>query len=234
MKVIVSTCDKYNWVLPVFFHFYKKAWPGNPNKTDVVTEKEKVDFGDSVFYTGGKSWGSGMINYLNQSKANKFMLILEDYIIESVDVKMIKVAEKLCSGDVGCVRMSNDPHKYFEKHTENSTVVNGFRQYPNDQRFNSALQIAIYQKAYLLDIFKGKENVWETERRGVDRIRKLGDKWRILWPEKNIFEYDAIGLLRKGILRPPVLSWAKSKLSKYSPEYKILQDQIEKQLGATY
>ena len=53
MKIIVSTCDKYNWILPVFFHFYKKAWPGNTNKTDVITEKEKVSFGNSVFYTGG-------------------------------------------------------------------------------------------------------------------------------------------------------------------------------------
>jgi len=36
--------------------------------------------------------------------------------------------------------------------------------------------------------------------------------------------------LRKGILRPPVLSWAKSELSEGSPIYKILQDQIERQL----
>ena len=230
MKIIVATCDKYNWILPVFFHFYKKAWPNNPNKTDVITEKEKVSFGDSVFYTGGKSWASGILNYLRQSKANKFMLILEDYIIQSADVKRIKIAEQLCAGDVGCVRLSNDPPKYFEKHTKNSPVIKGFRQYPNDQRFNSAVQIAIYQKEYLFDILKDREDIWQSERRGVDRIKNLSDKWRILWPEKNILEYNAIGLMKRGILRPPVLLWAKSKLPEGSPIYKILQDQVARQL----
>ena len=230
MKIIISTCDSYNWMLPVFFHFYKKAWPNNPYKTDVVTEKEKVNFGDDVFYTGGKSWGSGMLNYIKQSRANKFMLILDDYIIRSVDVKRIKTAEKLCVGDVGCVRLSNDPRRYYERHTRNSQLINGFRQYPNDQRFCSAMQVSIYQKEYLLDIFRGKENIWEAERRGVDRIKNLSDKWRILWPEENIFEYNSIGLMRKGILRPPVLRWAKSNLSEDSLEYKSLQDQIQRQL----
>ncbi len=230
MKILVSTCDSYNWILPVFFHFYKKAWSNNPYKTDVITEKEKVSFGDAVFYTGGKSWGSGMLNYLKQSRTNKFMLILDDYIIKSVDVKRIKAAERLCTGDVGCVRLSNDPNKYFEKHTRNSPVIKGFKQYPNDQRFCSAIQITIYQKEYLLDILKGKENIWEAERRGVGRIGKLGSKWRIFWPEKNIFEYHAVGLLKKGILQPQVLRWAKSELSEDSLEYGVLQDQIARQL----
>jgi len=227
MKIIVSTCDAHAWMLPVFFHFYKKAWPSNPYQTEIITQKKYID--GTVFYTGRGSWSTGILNYLKGARGNKFMLILEDFLLRAVDAKRVKIAERLCTGDVGCVRLSNDPHKYFKKHTKGSPIIKGFRQYPNDQRFSGAIQIAIFQKRYLFDVLKDRENIWDAERKGTQRLKDLAPKWRILWPEENIFDYPAVGLMRKGILQPQALKWAKSELPKNSPEYKILQDQIEKQ-----
>lgn len=225
MKIIISTCDAYNWILPVFFCFYKKAWPTNPYQTEIITEKVHVP--GKVFYFGRHSWSHGLLQYLRQSKSNKFMLILEDYILKSVDAKRVKMAERLCTGNVGCVRLSNHPNKYFRKHTANSPLIKGFRQYPNDQRFCGAIQIAIYQKEFLFDLFKDKENIWQAEKNGAERISKLASKWRILWPEINIFEYNPLGLMRRGNLVVKTLRWAKASLPKTSREYKILQDRIQ-------
>ena len=227
MKIIVSTCDAHAWILPVFFHFYKKAWPSNPYRTEIITQKKYID--GTVFYTGRGSWSTGILNYLRGARGNKFMLILEDYLLRTVDARRVRIAERLCTGNVGCVRLSNDPHKYFKKHTKDSPIVKGFRQYPNDQRFSGAIQALIFQKGYFFDVLKDKENIWDAERKGTERLKDLASKWRILWPEENIFNYPAVGLMKKGILQPQVLSWAKSELSEDSPEYKILQNQIERQ-----
>jgi len=227
MKIIISTCDAHAWILPVFFHFYKKAWPGNPYRTEIITGRKHVD--GTVFYTGRSPWSTGILDYLRKARGNKFMLILEDFLLKTVDAKRVRIAERLCTGDVGCVRLSNDPHKYFKKHTKDSPIIKGFRQYPNDQRFSGAIQIAIFQKEYLFDVLKNKENIQNAQCRGTKRLKDLASKWRILWPEENIFDYPSVGLMKKGMLQPRVLRWAKSELSEDSPEYEILQDGIEKQ-----
>ena len=225
MKIIILTCDAYNWILPVFFRFYKKAWPANPYKTEIITEKEHIP--GKVFYTGGHSWSHGLLSYLRQSKSDKFMLILEDYILKSVDAKRVKTADRLCTGDVGCVRLSNHPNKYFNQHTSGVPTVNGFRQYPNDMRFSAVMQISIYQKEFLFDLLKAKESIWQAEANGVGRLTALSSKWRILWPEENIFEYEPLGLVKKGMFVVKTLRWAKANLPKTSKEYKILQKRIQ-------
>ena len=225
MKVIVSTCDEYNWVLPVFFRFYKKAWPTNPYQAEIITEKEHVP--GKAFYTGRHSWSHGMLSYLRQSKSSKFMLILEDYILKSVDAQRVKTAERLCTGNVGCVRLSNHPNKYFNQHTSGVPPENGFKQYPNAMRFSAAMQISIYQKDFLFDLLRAKENIWQAEANGVKRLVALKDKWRILWPEKNIMEYEPLGLVKKGQLVVKTLRWSKANMPKTCKEYKILQDRIK-------
>jgi len=210
MKVVILTCDKYAWIVPICLYFYRKYWPDNPYETDIITEHDYIK--GQVFYTGGKPWAGGILAYLEASKENKFMFILEDYIIrEKIDTGRVKEAEALCEGNIGYVRLNNAPEKYFRRHSVDSDVK-GYREYPLFKRFAMTTQVTIWQRDFLLDALRADESAWQTEHNGSKRLAKLAHKWKALWPERNIVNYQTGGLMRKGALRPEVLKWMKPEL----------------------
>lgn len=213
MKIVILTCDKHAWLVPVYLHFFKKNWRDNPYKIEIVTETDRVD--GTVFYSKEKSWAGRLIKYLEQCKRNKVLLTLEDYFIKNrVDSKKIRIAEDLCGGDVGCVRLNNIPHKYFERHTTSSDIK-GFREYPPDKRYSMVVQMAIFQTQFLLDVLRSGESIWQTEGKGSERLGELKSKWRIIWPETNIVDYMSDGgLIKKGKPRLSVVQWALMDLIK--------------------
>lgn len=226
MKLIVTTCDKYDWILPIFKFFYEKNWPDAPYQIKVLTETNVVDY--PVFCAGKTSWASRLIKYLEQSGEDKILFTLEDYLIKSeVNTARVRVAEKLCEGDVGYVRLSNGPYKYFKQHTAGYPTVGGFKQYPLHRRFSMVVHMGFFQKQFLLDVLKEGEDAWETENNGSVRLGNLGSKWRVLWPEANIINYASNGgLMKKGRLRPQTSKWARSELLKSGEEGKELHELI--------
>ena len=211
MRVVILTCDEYAWIVPVCLYFYRKYWPDNPYKTDIITESNYIK-GHSVFYTKGASWSSGILAYLDKSKEDKFIFILEDHMIRrKVDTARVREAEKICKGKTGYIRLNNAPNKYFNRHTIDSDIK-GFREYPLVQRFAMTIQITIWQKGFLRDVLRENESAWQTERIGTARLAKKTRKWKALWPEKDIVSYHTGGLMRKGAFRPEVLKWMKPEL----------------------
>lgn len=209
MKVIISTHDEYSWIIPIFLHFYRRYWPDNPYKTEIITEKEHVD--GTVFYTGGVRWSSGIINYLKQSKEDKFLMMLEDYLIPKiVDTKEVQRAEELCVGDVGSVNL-DAPARYYRNHAIKSDL-NGFREYPVDSEYSISLGPVIYQKKFLLDILQENENIQRTEISGSRRLAKLKDKWRILFTDPPLVCFHCGSLMHNGKFKVPTTKWALQEL----------------------
>lgn len=210
MKIIILACDKYAWLVPVFFHFYKKYWPDNPYQTEIVTEADHIN--GNVYYINDTSWSNRLINYLKQSKEGKFLLIMEEHFIEKpVDTQRVRIAESLCVGNVGCVRL-NPPDKYY-RHTI-KTNIKHFKEYPLDKQYSMSMQTAIWQKQYLLDVLRKEEDIWKTEINGSERLKNLKSKWRILWAKTPIVDYTAGGLMKKGKPRLSVMKWALTDLIK--------------------
>lgn len=211
MKVIILACNKYTWLVPIALHFYRKYWPDNPYQTEIVTETDYID--GPVYYINDTSWANRLLNYLNQSKESKFLLIMEEHFIEKpVDTQRVRIAENLCSGNVGCVRL-NAPDKWFESYAI-KTDIKGFREYPLDKRYSMSMQTAIWQKRYLFDVLREKEDIWQTEVDGSVRLKKLKGKWRVPWTENPIVDYTAGGLMSQGRLRLEVVKWALGDLIK--------------------
>lgn len=210
MKVIILTCNKYSWLVPIFLHFYRKYWPDNPYQTEIVTETDHVN--GTVFYNEETSWASRLINYLKQSKENKFLLFMEDFIIEKqIDTKRIRHAEELCKGNVGCVRVV-ETNKWFNYAI--NIGIKGFREYPLDRGYSLSLTSAIWQKQFLLKGLREGENAWQTECDGSKRFKELKSEWRILWSETPIINYYGGGLMSRGKVRLPVAKWALEDLIK--------------------
>lgn len=209
MKIVVFTCDGYEWMVPVFSHFCKKYWPDNPYQIEIVTETEASSFEENyqVYYAGKTSWASRMIRYLEQSKENKFLLIAEELFIgKPVDTRKIKIAEILCGDNVGCVRL-NAGDKWFKRYAF-KTDIKGFREYPLDKPYSLSLQVAIWRKRYLLDILRDGEEIQATELKGSERLKSLKNKWRVLWTETPIINSACGDLMKKGRPRLSVVKWA--------------------------
>jgi len=206
MKVVVFTCDKYSWLIPTFLHFYKKMWPDNPYQTDFVTETKEIG-GVSTFYTGGIPWPDGAIKYFESIDEEIFLLLLEDYIIkETVNTNRVKIAENLCSDDIGCVRLN--PHDNFS-HLLVDTNIDGFKEYPLDKPYSVSLQPSIWQKEFLLEILQRGENIWQTEIEGSRRIWESNK--RIIWADIPILSHcnPPFGYIKRGRIRKPAKQWVK-------------------------
>jgi len=205
MKVVILACNKYTWLVPIFLHFYKKYWPDNPYQTEIVTETGYID--GTVFYNEETSWSNRLLNYLKQSKENKFLLVMEEHFIDKlVDNQRVEDAEKLCSGNIGCVRL-NAIDRWFCKYAVETNIKN-FKEYPLDKSYSMSMQTSIWQKQYLLDVLRENEDIWQTEIDGSERLKELKSKWRILWPKSAIIGYEAGGIMKKGRLWMPIVKWA--------------------------
>ena len=206
MRVVVFTCDRYSWLVPTFLHFYKKKWPDNPYQTDFVTETKKID-GVTTFCTGKIPWADGAIKYLESCNEESFLLFLEDYIITKlINTNMIKKAEKLCVGDIGCVRLN--PHDRFSQFLVDANI-DGFKEYPLDKPYSVSLQPSVWQKEFLLEILQKDENIWQTEIEGSKRIWESNK--RIIWADIPILTHcnPPFGYLKRGKIRKPAEQWVK-------------------------
>jgi len=206
MRVVVFSHDAYSWLVPIFLHFYKKKWPDNPYQTDFVTETREI--GDvSTFYTGKIPWVDGAIKYLESHEEQTFLLILVDFIVkEIVDTNRIKIAENLCSDDIGCVKLN--PHEEISRFLIDANIE-GFKEYPLDKPYSVSLQPAIWQKEFMFEFLRKGENIWQTEIDGSKRIWKSNK--RILWTDTPILTHcnPPFGYMKRGKIRKIAEQWCK-------------------------
>ena len=215
MKVIVSTHDKYRWIIPLFFHFYRRYWPDNPYETEIITEREHID--GTVFYTGGVRWSSGIIKYLKQSKEDKFLMTLDDYLVPKiVNTGEVQRAEELCTGDVGSVNL-DAAARYYKDNTIKCNIK-GFREYPVDSKYSFSLGPVIYQKKFLLDVLQENESIWRSEVSGSRRLAMMKGKWRTFWADPPLIpihleDTNHCGsLMHKGTFKFETTKWALQEL----------------------
>ena len=206
MKIVLYTYDKGRWLIPIFWHFYKKNWKDNPYKIDIITETEKIWFGDSVFYHGETSWVDGMIKYLRQLDDDKVLLIGDDFILTNkVNTKIIKNAKKVCKDNVGCLKLTyQNRYKEFLINTE----IKGFKEYPLDKPYSMSFDAAVWQRDFLISILKSGESIWQTEIKGSKRIQELGKK--VLWSDNTAMEYFLGGCMCKGNPKEKEMEWIKN------------------------
>ncbi len=192
MRIVVFAYDKYDWLTPIFMHFYKKNWPDNPYRTDHVI-------------TGEFPWADHALNYINTLGDEPFLLILNDYIIEKpVDIAIVRRAEKLCMGDVGCVRLV--PHDKEAVYLV-SAGIDGFKEYPLNKPYAVSLQTSIWQKKFFLEFLRKGESIWQTETEGSKRV--LNSKKRVMWSDVPAMQYSTQGYMKKGKVVKSVEQWTK-------------------------
>ncbi len=193
MRIAVLTCDKYNWLIPYFWHFFKKYFPDNPYPVDFVTETEHIYFGNNVFYGGKVPWSTLLTNYLNSIDDDKVLILLDDYMLFNVDLALLERAEALCKDGIGCINLLH--YAKCNRYTLASNIE-GYKTYPFDSPITIGVQATIWQKQYMLDVYQPGKSSWDSEYAGYDLMAKLGKQ--VLFSIATIMQYDVGGCMKKG------------------------------------
>lgn len=204
MKVVVFSCDMYLWLMPIFLLFYRRNWPDNPYQTELVSETEEVK-GITTFCPGKLPWANRVIKYLESFNEETFLLLVEDYILNgTVDTNIVRKAESLCMGDIGCVRL----HAYnYLSHHLIDTGIEGFKEYLLDKPYAISLQASVWQKEFFLEFSRKGESIWQTETEGTKRVRN--SKKKVIWTDLPAINYYPCGYMSKGVVKAEVAQWVK-------------------------
>jgi len=192
MRVVVTTWNKYRWLMPTFLHFYDRNWPNNPYLTS--------------FTSGAAPWLDGVIDHLESIEDDQVLLLMDDYILNApVNTGMVAQAVNMCAGDVGCVQLSareDACHPYFF-----DCGIEGFKEYPLDKPYSVTLQAGVWQREFLLRIMQRGETAWDVELKGSTRVSEYGK--RVLSTTTPAMYYHPSGYMQKGKVVESVKQWTK-------------------------
>lgn len=217
MKIVIPTCDKYSTVVPYNLALLRKFWPDCPYDIVVVaTEHRPPVRGVEVVMLGeDKRFGANMRQFLLHHYDHRALLVwLDDYLLVSVDRKMVRKARRLvATGQASTVVLS----KKF--------TPEGGRLHPKDDRFIRvrknypyclSLQASVWNTKILFDQLRNTETIWRTEWAGSIRIAREGRDLPTFWGvTRKAMEYK--NYYRRGTIDPRAHVWAQANVEGYMP-----------------
>lgn len=203
MKVIVTTSDYYNPIIPAFVHLFVRHWSRTQQvivlcystpKTSLPSNVSAVSVGPPWYCKGddtewspyhrgegcpNPNWTNSIRPFFEQLTDEYFMLLQIDYFIHKpVAIETITLLESyLQDGTVGKIDLSYDrcqfPHSEFD-------FRNGVEIIVSDQKaeYRSSLQAAIWRTDYWLKTLRPNRSPWDFEVLGMKE--QMGDGMLIL------------------------------------------------------
>lgn len=193
MKIIIFTCDRYTYCVPIFYHFWKKNWPDCPYPLVIVAGEQKINLPEdpmvSVVYQGeDHGYSSNAIRFLSSIPDELCLLMQEDFIIHSVQSSMVLRAERLCRRpDIGCVRLMTlpGPDMLFDE-----PDAQGFGEIDKaNANWVFSMQAAIWKRKLFIELLREGDTPWEAEGiTGTPRARRRQE--RFLASNERVIDYE--------------------------------------------
>lgn len=183
MKVIATTSNSYQHLIPVFLYLFKKYW--NWPCVIVGYDRPKCTMPDGItFHSMGEQRGpkyfSDDLRIFFETQDETFIWVMEDtFIRQRVDVQRVlnlcKILNRL--PQVGRMNLTGESLKQTN---EFLAECEGERLYLNgyDAKYRLSTQPSIWRKKFLLNYLTPGMNPWEFETQPT-RV----DGWQILGPE---------------------------------------------------
>lgn len=177
--LVVSSCDKYEDAWYPFFELLKKYWPELSDYPIVmITETKMCNHKGLEIKTlhpenVDDSWSKRLLHCLSQIQTKYIIFSLEDFFIQ----KQVENQEIL-----KCVeRMKKDPEiaVFYFKRVSDSWKESEFKEYfeaTPDLKYRLNAQMAIWNREILMEFLDEKENPWEFEILGSQRIKDTKKK----------------------------------------------------------
>ena len=198
MKILVSSCDKYDHLLPGFAVQWNKYW-GDP--VDVVGFREPPPLPANFRFhqlepVETRSWSANIRLFLEKVGWNHFVFLFDDYWLKApVNLERIgDMEEWVLRGAVkGDLSRNTD-------HFDHKELKNGLVEATQDAQYRTSTQPAIWSRAFMLQLLQGDMNPWQFELQGNPAKRKgriIGTKEQLV-PFANAYYKGApdIAMLR--------------------------------------
>ena len=201
MRVVVTTCDAYQWLLPEFAARLNMFWP--KNEVDVLGYERplfKLPANFKFISCGeqpeGKVWTTGLIPYFEQMHdEDTFVLMMDDYYLtKQIDqglmdhvLKNVEYFDKL--------DLTRD-RSHFGYHVWNGDEE--IVESAQTARYRSSLQAAIWRVGYFKKFMKPGRTAWQFELEGEREA--MDDGAVILGTRSGIVQYD--NMILKGERNP--------------------------------
>ena len=174
MEIIVMTCDKFQWVLPVFFHLFKKFWPDCPWPVTVVGGPALESNLDSysVYRSDDSVWCDLLMEYLEPKHDDDLVCIFcEDYVVMGyVDTKVVNRCLRIIRADprVQLMRLNAVPGPTLPWGAE------GIGEFDKDNApYLSSLVPCIWRVGHLRRLIEPGWTAWDVEILGTPKARRL-------------------------------------------------------------
>jgi len=189
MNTYIVTSDRYRWLVPGCVHYYQRIMEHPP----IVLCYD--DTGLEGFCTVSlgmetKHWTTGLRDFFIRKKEKYFLLMLEDYYLQDVDMVAFNEAVKLMEGGAAKVDLSGDRMNFpHSKHSER-IVLSG-----QNAKYRASLQAALWSREYFLKCCEPALTAWEFELKG--NVERINDGALIYGVRKPCMKY--LNMMRKGV-----------------------------------
>ena len=197
MLIYISTCDRYDHLVPGCCALLNKHWPGQ--QIEVLgfrpIAKLPANVAMRIMANGEtKPWSTHLGDFLRAQNENHFVFMFDDYFMRAqVDQQRIdRMYEYIKAGTDKCDLTGNT--MYFEHYDwpSNPDIVVAAQT----AQYRASTQMAIWNKSYFLKLLKPNWNPWEFEL----QAETGKDGATILGPRTPICQYANI--MYKGAFAP--------------------------------
>ena len=168
LRILVSTCDKYQHLMPGFAYLFNKYMPGY--HVDVVSDSpRRVEIPSNFSWNTSphKDWGAIMLGATEGIPPEMMVPILflfDDYWLRSpVDRDAVKAMLSLLGEGVHKADLSHNT-----EHFPHTLWKTGLIVATQDSPYRSSTQPAIWNIHYLRSLLRPSFNPWQFELSGLD------------------------------------------------------------------
>lgn len=189
MKIIVSTCDKYDCLLPGMARQFNKHWYDKEQIVDVIGFRTPPKLPSNfVFHSLGEDtgkWTDPRIPFFNALDDEPFIFALEDYwLTHDVSREAVEMMQSFLDGGAVKADLSTNT-SYFD----NVQIGDFYKAKPRAQ-YRTSMQPAIWTKRYFMDLCGPGLTPWEFELQNTPKMKE-GD---IIGSSFQIFKYANVVL----------------------------------------
>lgn len=197
MRIVVSTCDKYDHLMPGFAHQFNKYWDSN-QAVDVLGFRPPPRElpGNFVFHSmepvETRSWTDNLRGWFAQQPDEYFVFLLDDYwLVKPVDMLLVdKMEREVKKGAVKGDLSRNTAH--FAHVKRNGDLVEA----ASNALYRTSTQPCIWRRGFMLNLLRPRLSPWQFELQDNPAV-KVG---RIVGTDTQIYDYANI--YYKGAVAP--------------------------------
>ena len=163
---VISSCDGYSDLWPIFFHLFFKHWGDSPYPIYLISNHRSFNDPRVITIPVGedKSWSDNLILALKSIKEENLFVWLDDFLVDR-DIQSSAVAACIEELDqVGGKYLAVDQHGDLGEAMENTSL-----RRIEKGNLRAGLNLSLWKKTFLNQILVPGCSIWAAE----SRLRKL-------------------------------------------------------------